>query len=42
MLAAWYTEIRVRVTNSGISGNTSRDLLERYERDVESLNTDWV
>jgi lysophospholipase L1-like esterase len=42
MLAAWYPEIRVRVTNSGISGNTSRDLLERYERDVESLNPDWV
>jgi len=42
MLAAVYPEIKVRVTNSGISGNTSRDLLERYERDVVSLNPDWV
>ena len=42
MLAAWYPEIRVRVTNSGISGNTSRDLLERFDRDVVSLHPDWV
>lgn len=42
MLAAYYPKTRVRVTNSGISGNTSRDLLERYDRDVISLNPDWV
>lgn len=42
MLATWYPEIRLRITNSGISGNTSRDLLERFERDVVSLNPDWV
>ena len=42
MLAVVYPEIKVRVTNSGISGNTSRDLLKRYERDVVSLNPDWV
>lgn len=42
LLAACYPEIRVRVTNSGISGNTSRDLLERFERDVILLNPDWV
>lgn len=42
MLAAYYPKTRVRVTNSGISGNTSRDLLERYDRDVVSLNPDWV
>ena len=41
-LAALYPEIRIRVTNSGISGNTSRDLLERWERDVRSLNPQWV
>ena len=29
MLAAFYPEIYLRVTNSGISGNTSRDLLDR-------------
>ena len=32
LLAAWYPEICVRVTNAGISGNTSRDLRARYER----------
>lgn len=42
MLAAYYPELNIRVTNSGISGNTSRDLLERFERDVTSLDPDWV
>ncbi len=42
MLAVYYPEIKVRVTNSGISGNTSRDLLARFDRDVVSLNPDWV
>ena len=30
------------MTNAGISGNTSRDLLERFDRDVVSLKPDWV
>lgn len=42
MLAVYYPEIKVRVTNSGISGNTSRDLLARFDRDVVALNPDWV
>ena len=42
MLAACYPERRIRVTNSGISGNTSRDLLERFRRDVVDLKPDWV
>lgn len=42
MLAVYYPEIKVRVTNSGISGNTSRDLLSRFDRDVVNLNPDWV
>lgn len=42
MLAAYYPERKIRVTNSGTSGNTSRDLLARFERDVISLNPDWV
>ena len=42
MLAAFYPEIYIRVTNSGISGNTSRDLLQRFDRDVVSLKPDWV
>lgn len=42
MLAAYYPEVYVRVTNSGISGNTSRDLLARFDRDVVDLKPDWV
>ncbi len=42
MLVAWYPELNIRITNSGIGGNTSRDLLARFERDVVSLNPDWV
>lgn len=42
MLGTWYPELKLRVTNSGISGNTSRDLLERFGRDVVDLKPDWV
>jgi lysophospholipase L1-like esterase len=42
LLAAAYPEVYVRVTNSGISGDTSRDLLARFERDVISLEPDWI
>lgn len=42
MLAAYYPERKIRVTNSGISGNRSNDLLARFERDVLSLKPDWV
>lgn len=42
MLVAYYPERKIRVTNSGISGNTSRDLLARFDRDVISLDPDWV
>ena len=42
LLSAVYPEIRLRVTNSGVGGNTSRDLLARFDRDVTSLDPDWV
>lgn len=42
MLAVYYPERKIRITNSGTSGNTSRDLLNRFDRDVVSLNPDWV
>ena len=42
MLSTYYPEIYVRVTNSGISGHTSRDLLARFDRDVVDLEPDWV
>ncbi len=42
MLGTFYPEVRVRVTNSGISGNTSRDLLSRFDRDVLDLKPDYI
>lgn len=42
LLSAYYPEVNLRITNSGISGNTSRDLLARFDRDVVELNPDWV
>lgn len=42
MLAAYYPEVLLRITNSGTSGNTSRDLLARFDRDVVELNPQWV
>ena len=42
MLAVSYPETFLRVTNSGISGNTSRDLKNRFDRDVTGLNPQWV
>ncbi len=42
LLSACYPDVNLRITNSGISGNTSRDLLERFDRDVISLKPDWL
>jgi lysophospholipase L1-like esterase len=42
LLVACYPEVSLRITNSGISGNTSRDLLARFDRDVVDLKPDWV
>lgn len=42
MLAAYYPEIRVRVTNSGINGDSSADLLKRFQRDVLDLDPDFI
>ena len=42
ILASYYPEVFLRVTNSGTGGNTSRDLLNRFDRDVVDLNPDWV
>ena len=42
LLSSCYPEVFLRMTNSGTSGNTSRDLLERFDRDVVALNPDWV
>lgn len=42
MLSVYYPELLIRITNSGTSGNTSKNLLERFDRDVVSLNPQWV
>lgn len=42
LLNAFYPELNLRITNSGISGNTSRDLLARFDRDVVALSPKWV
>ncbi len=42
LLCAVYPEVFLRITNCGISGQTSRDLLERWDRDVLDLNPQWV
>lgn len=42
LLAAVYPERVIRVVNAGISGNTSRDLLARWERDVLPYRPQWV
>lgn len=42
LLAATYPELCIRVTNAGISGNTSAHLLSRTERDCLALDPDWI
>ncbi len=42
LLAVHYPEYNIRVTNMGVSGNTVRDLKERWQQDVFDLKPDWV
>lgn len=42
MLNAFYPEVHVRVVNSGVNGNTSTEMLERWQRDVLSFEPDYV
>lgn len=41
-LNVFYPDRKIRVTNMGISGNTSRDLLIRFESDVLALHPNHV
>lgn len=41
-LAVEFPELTLRCINMGVSGDTSADLLERWNNDVTSLNPDWV
>jgi len=42
LLAARYPGLGVDVRNAGVSGNTIRDLRDRWEDDVLSLSPNWV
>lgn len=42
LLNVLYPEMLFHIVNTGWSGNTSRDLMERFDRDVLDLNPDWV
>ena len=41
-LTAAYPELAIRVMNTGVSGDTVRDLEARWERDVMTLKPDWL
>lgn len=42
LLRVTYPQSRIRVVNMGISGNTVRDLKQRWDTDVLALRPDWV
>jgi len=42
LLAAHYPERRIRVLNTGISGNRVIDLQDRWKQDVLALEPDWL
>lgn len=42
LLTARYPAHRIRVVNMGVSGNTVRDLQQRWQTDVLDLQPDWL
>ncbi|GAB6988852.1 SGNH/GDSL hydrolase family protein [Paenibacillus pini] len=42
LLHAVYPERNIRILNTGISGNTVRDLKQRWQEDVLDLKPDWL
>lgn len=42
LLGAVYPDLAIRVVNVGCSGNTTRELKDRWERDVINLKPHWV
>jgi len=42
LIGAAYPARGIRIVNMGISGNTVRDLRDRWDSDVLALNPDWV
>ena len=42
LLSACRPDLQMRIINAGISGNTSRDLLQRWDDDVLSFSPNYV
>jgi lysophospholipase L1-like esterase len=42
LLGSTYPERKIRVLNTGISGNTIRNLKSRWQKDVIDLKPDWL
>jgi lysophospholipase L1-like esterase len=42
LLTAVYPELAIRIANVGSSGNTVRDLKDRWQSDIIDLNPDWL
>ena len=42
LLKTTYPDSRIRVINMGVSGNTTRDLKDRWQSDVLDLHPDWL
>lgn len=42
LIQSTYPELALRIVNKGISGNTVRDLNNRWQEDVISQNPDWL
>ena len=42
LLTATYPQLNIQVFNSGIGGDTVRDLKRRWQRDVLDLEPDWL
>lgn len=42
MFQGFYPQLNIHVKNAGISGNTTRNLLERFEADVASVKPDII
>lgn len=42
LMNAFFPDLRLRISNTGTSGNTVRDLAERWQSDVLDLKPDWL
>lgn len=42
LITSGYPQLRIRIVNMGIGGNTVRDLAARWDTDVLALKPDWL